>query len=859
MMADEDVIDYQATLINKGIPADVLQLALQEGASLERIFLNLPVGPFGPKKSLCRIQSVWQLLILGKQDFDFQTMEDSFWSKTDPWGATPVHYLALSGHVTGLKWIKEAHPNLLNAKDIGGRHIGHYAALGGNLLAYHWIINLFPRLLNINDDYGRSVSHFAANAYRPNLLAWLKITYPNLLTLKDNNGLTIAHYAAWSISPLLIDWVKTNEPALMKAKDQDGATCYHHAIKAGNHSLIYWLNKENYPLKTYEKDNIGRTFAHYAACSSNPHMLQWIKDNHPSLLSTHTNQDANIAHYAAWSGEIALLQWIKNNHPHLLKKKTERGEYISHCGANSDEIAPLQWVKDNFPALMHKKTKNGANIAHIIAKSATNSKMMQWVIDFYPKLVTQKDKSGCTIIHYAARSKQATILIFLMKEYPELTKQLWIEDIYGDPPQQAYRTDMHINPNKIQNEQLIQATRRYIDVHPEPNDARFLHTFKSEWKHMLFQSGAFKPEEMENTMHHFPTSLQKFIKNLLPTMKLYAYPTYEIILDRHAIYDLLMLTRVISTAEAGTFFTSTAPHPFMRELMQFLHKLKEETLDTKEMLCLQVICEDYERGLLGAKNQANNVLINKLFTTTTLSQLRPKGDTGSTEDMKKEDFPIHLEILHVRINALPLSKEVRKAMQKIILPGVAMIIYNEQDIINHVTTQFGKLYYLQEKLPLHTDHIQHTDGEAYRQFLERLMKNFFGAAEIAFQTGRLSVFCEKLSIGYCFEGRVQDAFKWAASLSELTSFHDLMDRFLNKEYLPYVEVMQNLIPDSVHMILPVSNFIIRRHRHMPCLSDPIYAPEGVITESGVRKYLKNILCYEKEASVFKRLRAILGD
>lgn len=255
-------------------------------------------------------------------------------------------------------------------------------------------------------------------------------------------------------------------------------------------------------------------------------------------------------------------------------------------------------------------------------------------------------------------------------------------------------------------------------------------------------------------------------------------------------------------------------------------------------------------------------MVQKLLRTTTLSQLRSKEAITSSLDIHHEQFKEYLNELRQRVTSLPLNAENKECLDTTIFPGIEHLIEYEDDIIEHVTNHHGELYYLSKKLPLHTDHIKSGNPEEYRHTLRRLLINFFGAANIAYSKGRLNIFCEKICLGYCFEGRVDYTFNWVISLSNIKNFDATMEDFYQKEYIPYARVMLHQVSEGA---TPIVHFIMLRHQNAECLKDENYAPDGKITRTGLKKYLVNILSLDCEeltntlASIIQLQRLLIRE
>lgn len=82
----------------------------------------------------------------------------------------------------------------------------------------------------------------------------------------------------------------------------------------------------------------------------------------------------------------------------------------------------------------------------------------------------------------------------------------------------------------------------------------------------------------------------------------------------------------------------------------------------------------------------------------------------------------------------------------------------------------------------------------------------------------------------------------------LMSFRELVGLYINEEYRPYIEVMTSgrhpatfiYTTASSDPIMERHNFIITRHNGEPCLPDATYAPEGVISDPALGRYLRDV-------------------
>lgn len=416
--------------------------------------------------------------------------------------------------------------------------------------------------------------------------------------------------------------------------------------------------------------------------------------------------------------------------------------------------------------------------------------------------------------------------------------------------QEWERVVLLINQRK-RDQSLLVATNNIITGRATDVELTFILSELHAWRQVLLKSDAKQSRYFIDNQSFLPIKIQETLQLLLPILKLKAFSFTDGLIQRSELINLLSLVQ-----DAYVLNGSQSPQSnllFIKKLASFIDKINNESLNEKQVLCLQRLVNDYQINLLGKHNLIEDILISHLMASITLSQLN--ANTGITQGLSinVDDFSVFREEFEQRIASLPLTQDIKKTIYEVILPGISTIIDDEQMIVDHVREHHGRLFYLNEKLPLHTDHASSTDPEEYRQTLRRLLIAFFGAAHIAYTKGHLNLFCEKICSGYCFEGRVRDTFTWVTSLSHALSFHETMEKYYQKEYVPYVEVMTNSSCNEADSIL---DFIMARHAKAACLHDTTYAPDGVVTLAGVKKYLVNILALVSERDCEKALQKI---
>ncbi len=803
---------YQNALTPRIASSTLLTTAIESGADLSRIYRALSYEE-ALGDTLSELQYEWQLLILGGCHFDWHAQDIEFFMQEDNNGKTPIHYLALAGNLDALLFIQEKHAELLEVIDNAGRSIAHWAAWSGHTDILDWIDSNHTNLLIKKDQNDSNIAHYAALSGRPQSLNWIEKRKPDLLTEKTNYDFSIVNFAVESQSIDALNWLND------------------------------WTSRTNHRELMTEK-NRNLNHAHLAALTGNADVLNWLHVNYPHLFEEIYRNDRNIAHLAAWSGRRNTLDWIlRNGFTDLLNKKDSEGNSITHLAILENHIDILEWINTHCRELLLTTGELGQTIAHD-AIMFGGIEVLRWVIENLPELLKQEDLRGRNIAHYACKIGKEDLFNCLLEEHPQLLKTLWVYDDNDETLQDMAHRNMLIKPNQLRNIALLAATNRIIENQPKPKDSTLLLAFHKEWQELIWKQEGYDPHDLIASESHLPRDLRGDMRILRPLIELKNFSFNDNIITKEALQELLRLTLNTLPRRHAAFFKDNKP-ALIQQLQVFVEKLTVEALSDKQILCLQRIIKDYEQGkLLSIKTPGTDLLVKKLLTSNTLDQLYSKIESNLELDICVENFSNYYNTFAERVAMLPLNNDCANAMRDIFLPAIETLIRDEEDIVQHVTLHKTKIYYINGNMPIHTTHVSADDVDGYRQTLRQLLINFFAAIEIVHVKGRLNEFCRRVCIGNCLEGRLRDTFEWVASLSDISSFEDLMDRYIHQEYVPYIEVMFDISIDSLEYDPVVCEFIMARHQYEPCFIHPIYAPEGKITGAGVTQYLTEILDYK---------------
>ncbi|MCD8543133.1 MAG: hypothetical protein LRY69_07180, partial [Gammaproteobacteria bacterium] len=133
-------------------------------------------------------------------------------------------------------------------------------------------------------------------------------------------------------------------------------------------------------------------------------------------------------------------------------------------------------------------------------------------------------------------------------------------------------------------------------------------------------------------------------------------------------------------------------------------------------------------------------LINLLRGSDTLAQLARRRIEQKVLNIDQSSFRQHFTRFKERVYQVPLNTETRETIEQVILVGIEKILSEKEQIIEHVQKNYGQLYLLHEKLPLHTDHVPQTSAGSFGTVLDDLLINFFAAFIIADSKGLLHIF-----------------------------------------------------------------------------------------------------------------------
>lgn len=332
----------------------------------------------------------WELYCLSGQTEFFDATEEKITDLTNQAGATPLHYVALSGSTKALEYVI-AHRMNPFAKDNLGRTVIHYAALSGSHSAFNYVV--------------RNVRHYKFDTQ-------------------------VLYYAAVGGSIEVIDHV------LASGVDIQDNTLHHVARSGSVAAFQHIMRMEKHPQS-------APILAMNAAESGSIAAMNFI---FPRTSFYHYSQEFGdtLLHHAARSGSVAAIECAIKLCPETdpfsiynISSLSEKGITVLHAAGQSGSVPALKRIldiRDMKTRYLLEETEDGRNVLHFIAASGSVH-ALQYILTEFPVLVShlihRKKKSPITPLEYLAESGSVAILKYAL-ELPIINNQLLVINDKGD-------------------------------------------------------------------------------------------------------------------------------------------------------------------------------------------------------------------------------------------------------------------------------------------------------------------------------------------------------------------------------------------------------------------------------------------
>jgi len=501
------------------------------------------------------------------------------------------------------------------------------------------------------------------------------------------------------------------------------------------------------------------------------------------------------------------------------------------------------------------------NPLHCAAMSGS-AEAINAMLTRFPELAQSKANDDANLLHFAAWSGSSTTFKWFLSNHPTLAIRLWIKDEYGNTPESLFATN---SPSKMQAlallEELLHQVLMFALNNPSPlpvKSLELLEAFQAQLQHYLLKDDKHRIANAALlaliTSGKLGDKVSACLTNIKGVLVLKGIPVKNVTLDKALFKTLLQAANNAMPIGAKSTLLDTL-NIYARNIA-FIPG--NGNLTDAAVRTLRVIIDDYERRTPNPGTKIlDQILISALYKTETLAALRPRPKQAEGFDIQVSNFKAHITGLQRDFSSLSLSTDSKRILRETIFPGLFHIIKHEEDIITHFKTRYGVLYMLSDHLPLHTDHNPAATPEAFRATLHRTLTAFISSAYTAKELGKLAEFLDKLTSGYCLEGRMRDACHWVATYSELKPFTQLMESAV-ADYAAYYTIMHGKCPIELSNLDNALAFILPRYQSLPCLRDDTYAPDSEVSKAGVRSFLTDVLAYDNEPVAISHVLKLLN-
>ncbi|GEM_PF-6592709 len=327
----------------------------------------------------------WELYCLSGQTEFFDANEEKITGLTNQAGATPLHYVALSGSTKAIEYVLARRMNSF-AKDNRGRTVIHYAALSGSHSAFNYVV--------------RNVRHYKFDTQ-------------------------VLYYAAVGGSIEVIDHVLASgvdiqDSTLHNVASSGSVAAIQHIMKMGKHPQCAPILASN----AAESGSVAAMNFIF------PHTRRYSQESGDTLLR-----------HAARSGSVAAIECAITLCPETdpfsiynTSSLSKKGISVLHAAGQSGSVPALKRILD-IPGMriyLLYETDDGRNVLHFIAASGSVH-ALQYILTEFPDLVANliHHKQNLMPLEYLAESGSFAALKYAL-ELPFISNQLLVIDREGD-------------------------------------------------------------------------------------------------------------------------------------------------------------------------------------------------------------------------------------------------------------------------------------------------------------------------------------------------------------------------------------------------------------------------------------------
>uniref|UniRef100_A0A1X7TR60 Uncharacterized protein n=1 Tax=Amphimedon queenslandica TaxID=400682 RepID=A0A1X7TR60_AMPQE len=330
----------------------------------------------------------------------------------------PVHYAALSGSTSVLRYIISQYNLNANDTDTYGRTPLVYSCWSGSINSVKYLINNHNSDSNVTDKYGMTcLNHSCCNGHIDITQYLIDVQHCDI-NETDNEGCMLVHHAAWSGNFDLVKYLITEQGLSPNAVTKNGLTALHYASWSLNLSLVKELIT-TYQLDPHQSDSNDKLPIHYAAESGDILLLELYVKKYKCSLSLTDSKGWNVFHFSSLKGHTHFIKHITSQYPQyisLLHSTDNEGWVPLHLACESGNIQLVTFLINDMKCDVNAKDTHNQTCVTFACFSG-NLDVVQLLTQQCKLEPINIDKYSTTALHAAAETGHTHILEWYSQEY----------------------------------------------------------------------------------------------------------------------------------------------------------------------------------------------------------------------------------------------------------------------------------------------------------------------------------------------------------------------------------------------------------------------------------------------------------
>ena len=394
------IINWSPTKANE--KASLLSWMLQQYSTLPHFNIDA-LHSYGRAlvHAVCYSGSFLSMKVLEQYNANFNIL--------DKGGVSALHYAALSGSLTLLKYLVQHHHLNPNAESYHDQLPLHCGCSSGNINMVEYLANIND--VNYQDENGMTAVLFSSVSGHYDTVHYLIENYNINLSTCNIIGENILHKACCSGNIRLVKYLIVEKAMDTSVKDYIGRTLLHHAA---NVPLVKLL--ERYQVDPHQGDKRGYLPVHAAAQEGHTDIIKHFLSQCHVNVAMQTDNGYNVVHCATENGHYHTTEYLSTVYIDGFSVPDNDGVQPIHTACQGGNVQLVEYLVDVVGCDIRSLTNSHQSCA-VFACMSGNLDLLQLLASKYSLSLTVTDKDGFTLLHYAAEKGRNHIIKWLVEEH----------------------------------------------------------------------------------------------------------------------------------------------------------------------------------------------------------------------------------------------------------------------------------------------------------------------------------------------------------------------------------------------------------------------------------------------------------